>query len=96
MYSAKLAAVHNGSSRITVAHLREAATLTRPSVSDADRARFLAVYRTFQGEDQDPQSAGGGGGSGGGRKQDDTQAQALLGKLAQFGYNASSKRLATG
>ena len=93
MYSAKLAAVHAGSSRITAAHLRAAAAETRPSVSDADRARFLGVYGTFQGQEE---PLGGHGGGGGGRKEDAAAAQALLGKLAQFGYDARSKRLATG
>ena len=106
--SANLATVHDGSSHITSKHLTAAAKATRPSVSPADRAKFLKIFAKFRDEEETKQSGGGGSGgssggsSGGGAQQKLTkeQQETLLGKLASFGYDIDEvkqgkQRLAT-
>ena len=105
MYSAKLAAVHAQSDMITVQHLMKAAKSTRPSVSPADRRRFLKIYAKYRDEENGVEQSGGGGGGetkfNGTGMTEEEQRREMLGKLASFGYDVDDikktgkQRLAT-
>jgi hypothetical protein len=117
LYTAKLSAVHESSEKITAKHIMDAAKSTRPSVSPADRSKFLKIFAKFRDEEETNQGGahgeskvtsgngymyGGNSGSGSGVKQTLTkeQQEALLGKLASFGYDIDDikqgkQRLAT-
>ena len=94
MYTAKLSTVHEGrKTGITSATLLTACKSTRPSISPADRARFLAIYADFRGVSE----TSGNEASGAKKTIDkgDDNVHELLGKLGAFGYDPSVKRLAT-
>ena len=84
LYSAKLAAVHEGTNLITNKHMYEAAASTRPSVSPADRKRFLNIYAKFRDDDEEGETK-----SNAEKKTTNshTSGEDILGKLASFGYD---------
>ena len=86
LYTAKLAAVHGGTNLITSKHMYEAAASTRPSVSPADRKRFLNIYAKFRDDDEEGETKSKEKKKtmNGSRT---TNGEDILGKLASFGYD---------
>ena len=83
----------------------KAAKSTRPSVSPADRRRFLKIYAKYRDEENGVEQIGGGGGgetkTNGTGMTEEEQRREMLGKLASFGYDVDDikkngkQRLAT-
>jgi peroxin-1 len=87
LYSAKLAAVHDKSDVITATHLKDAAKLTRPSVSPADRSKFLKIYAKYRDKELETSETSESEKNKKNESKQNMNMTEMLGKLASFGYD---------